>query len=125
MAARSETAGSSAVGMAEGPVARRWRRGRRGTADYFGPLATAGPYTEDEDGVGRGEGGGVRGAVPLSPDGPADIVPAVEMGEGREHGAVASAQAVSPGDGERESERGEFEGLKSVPETAEHRAELP
>lgn len=122
--ARSETAGSSVVGM-EGPVVRGWRRGGRGTANYWGPVARAGPYTEEGGGGGGGEGGAVRGAVPVSPHGPGDIVPAVEMGEGREQSGVESPQAVSPGDGGKGSEGGEFEGLKSMPETAENRAELP
>ena len=71
-----------------------WRRGTRdgGAADYFGPRATAGPYTAtDENTPGEGVSpwtgarrGPVdvneRGAVPSSPQGPEDIVPAVEIG---------------------------------------------
>lgn len=87
--------------------------------DYFGPAPTAGPYTE-EDGGGGGGGGGARGAVPVSPDGPGDIVPAVEMGEGREHGG-----AGSPGEEEGESEGWKLGRFKGVPETVEDRAELP
>lgn len=55
--------------------------------DYFGPRATAGPYTENVETpeVGEGEvspGQWGRGAVPVSPDGPGDIIPAVEIGGG-------------------------------------------
>lgn len=74
--------GPSGVGV----TGRGWRS-RRGDGDYFGPRATAGPYTENAenertpgpgDEVSPGQWG--RGAVPISPDGPADIVPAVEIG---------------------------------------------
>lgn len=71
-----------------------WRRGTRdgGAADYFGPRATAGPYTatnentpgEDVSPWTGARRGAVdvneRGAVPTSPQRPEDIVPAVEIG---------------------------------------------
>lgn len=81
--------------FADGSAARTgWRRGTRegGAADYFGPFATAGPYTAtDENTPGddvspwtrerRGTGDiNERGAVPTLPQGPEDIVPAVEIG---------------------------------------------
>ena len=71
-----------------------WRRGTRdgGAADYFGPRATVGPYTAGDentpgDDVSPWAGArkvtvdvNERGAVPTSPQGPEDIVPAVEIG---------------------------------------------
>jgi hypothetical protein len=48
----------------------------RGTEDYFGPAAVAGPFTGAE-GAGMARSGG----VPVSPDQPGDIQPAVEIGE--------------------------------------------
>ena len=127
----------------------RWRRTGQGTNDYFGPQATAGPYTEGTaDGVGRGPAG-VRGAVPISPQGPGDIVPAVEIGgeerraqggEGRgeklgevgnDAAGVESAPPYEEGFEGQVGEGGLVQGTrvgrdtKEVPETPDHRFELP
>lgn len=58
----------------------------RGTEDYFGPAAGMGPFTGAE-GAGMARGG----AVPVSPDQPGDIQPAVEIGE-----AMGRPAPVSP-----------------------------
>ena len=66
----------------------------RGTEDYFGPAAVAGPFTAAR-GAGAARGTG-RGAVPLSPDEPGDIRPAVEIGEGMERPAVSPGEPTGP-----------------------------
>lgn len=134
-AARSETASTalqSGYNMQqyppEGtptPSAATPARGRRrqGTNDYFGPSATAGPYTEGVLGEGEvevhgHEGDGLgRGAVPVSPRGPGDIVPAVEIG-GRERGVGEEDRA--PGYEETVMPK-----ESKVPETTRDRFELP
>lgn len=58
----------------------------RGTEDYFGPAAVVGPFTGAE-----GAGMARSGAVPVSPDQPGDIQPAVEIGE-----AMGRPSPVSP-----------------------------
>jgi hypothetical protein len=58
--------------------------------DYFGPAAGVGPFTGAAgSGMARG------GAVPLSPDQPGDIQPAVEIGEAMGRPAV-SPRETSP-----------------------------
>ncbi|OBT56059.1 hypothetical protein VE04_04191 [Pseudogymnoascus sp. 24MN13] len=59
----------------------------RGTEDYFGPTAGIGPFTGAE-----GAGAARSGAVPVSPNQPGDIQPAVEIGE-----ALGRRTPVSPG----------------------------
>ncbi|OBT81216.1 hypothetical protein VE02_10029 [Pseudogymnoascus sp. 03VT05] len=59
----------------------------RGTEDYFGPAAGVGPFTGAE-----GAGVARSGAVPVSPNQPGDIQPAVEIGE-----ALGLPTPVSPG----------------------------
>jgi hypothetical protein len=59
----------------------------RGTEDYFGPAAGVGPFTGAE-----GTGPARSGAVPVSPNQPGDIQPAVEIGE-----ALGRPTPVSPG----------------------------
>ena len=81
----TEAHSSPGVSGAPGRGGWRGRRGEGGNIDYFGPRATAGPYTGDADATpGPGDevspGQWPRGAVPVSPDGPGDIVPAVEIG---------------------------------------------
>jgi len=94
-----------------------------GTDDYFGPHARTGPYT-DASGFTPVEGmqSMLARGVPLSPDSPGDIVPPVEIGHSRENSNV-----TSPGiemNGEREEEVNGYLNDK-VPETTEHRVELP
>jgi hypothetical protein len=72
--------------------------------DYFGPAATAGPYTTTEaDEVAHDEGlhrvVSSPGGVPASPDGPGDIVPAVEIG-GVERHELDGTGVVELGDGD-------------------------
>lgn len=90
---------------------RRNPRGGPGTTDYFGPAAAVGPYTDHES-----PGTTPYRGVPLSPDNPDHIVPAVEIGHSAENSNVASPEAI-------EEVNTGF--MKSVPETTEHRAELP
>ncbi|ELR04162.1 hypothetical protein VC83_03034 [Pseudogymnoascus destructans] len=59
----------------------------RGAEDYFGPAAGVGPFTGAE-----GAGAARSGAVPVSPDQPGDIQPAVEIGE-----SLGRPTPVSPG----------------------------
>ncbi|KFY76461.1 hypothetical protein V499_03883 [Pseudogymnoascus sp. VKM F-103] len=59
----------------------------RGTEDYFGPTVGIGPFTGAE-----GAGAARSGAVPVSPNQPGDIQPAVEIGE-----ALGRRTPVSPG----------------------------
>jgi hypothetical protein len=84
-----------------------------GMTDYFGPTAMPGPYTDNESHGSQP----VRG-VPLSPNSPGDIVGAVEIGHSREHSNVASL-------GEVIEQNGTPDYLKGVPESTEHRVELP
>ncbi|KFZ02505.1 hypothetical protein V500_00171 [Pseudogymnoascus sp. VKM F-4518 (FW-2643)] len=79
----------------------------RGTEDYFGPAAGIGPFTGAE-----GAGMARSGAVPVSPDQPGDIQPAVEIGE-----ALGRPTPVSP----RPSTRHEYwkHGAKTVGERVE------
>ncbi|KAL5350083.1 hypothetical protein ACLOAV_005120 [Pseudogymnoascus australis] len=79
----------------------------RGTEDYFGPAAGVGPFTGAE-----GAGMARSGAVPVSPDQPGDIQPAVEIGE-----ALGRPTPVSPGP----STRHEYwrHGAKTVNERVE------
>lgn len=79
----------------------------RGTEDYFGPTAGIGPFTGAE-----GAGMTRSGAVPVSPDQPGDIQPAVEIGE-----ALGRPTPVSPGP----STRHEYwkHGAKTVGERVE------
>lgn len=98
-------------------------RRRQGTNDYFGPQATAGPYTEGVLGEGEvsvhGEGvltPGLGRPVPVSPQGPGDIVPAVEMEASERRGEeerVPEYERVGMGKEEK------------VPETTRDRFELP
>ncbi len=87
------------------------RQNGAGVVDYFGPAATAGPYTDHET-----PGSSPYRAVPMSPDGPSDIVGVVEIGHSREHSNVTSPGEVLDPNAEY---------LKSVPETTKYRAELP
>jgi hypothetical protein len=84
-----------------------------GMADYFGPTARPGPYTDNES-----PGSQPARGVPLSPHSPGDIVGAVEIGHSREHSSV-----TSPGEVIEQTPTPDY--LKDVPETAEHRIELP
>lgn len=116
--------GPSGVGSA----GRAWRggRGEGGAQDYFGPAPRAGPFTGDgdqtpgpSDEVSPGQWG--RGAVPISPDGPSDIVPAVEIGggerrptlgrEGDGSGQGSDVAVVSHGNARQESRQLEEVGV--------------
>lgn len=93
---------------------------RRGgaQADYFGPTATAGPYTDYSSPSSTPFGVG----VPLSPDAPGDITAAVEIGNSRDHSTVTSPGEMQTPEQQHVIVNPE---LKPVPETVEHRVELP
>lgn len=84
-----------------------------GMTDYFGSTARPGPYTETES-----PGSQPARGVPLSPHSPGDIVGAVEIGHSREHSSV-----TSPGEVIEQNATPDY--LKEVPESTEHRVELP
>jgi LPXTG-motif cell wall-anchored protein len=84
-----------------------------GMADYFGPTAVPGPYTENES-----PGSQPARGVPLAPHSPGDIVGAVEIGHSRENSNVTSpGEVIEP--------NGTPDYLKEVPENTEYRVELP
>lgn len=78
--------------------------------------------------------GGLARGVPISPDSPGDIVPPVEIGNSREHSNVTSpglgvngsgiGDVIANGNEENEEEATDYLSIK-VPETTEHRVELP
>lgn len=82
-----------------------------GASDYFGPAAVVGPYTDNES-----PGNARFTGVPVSPDNPNDIVPAVEIGNSKEHSNVTSPGEVT------DASLGH---IQSDPESTEYRAELP
>jgi hypothetical protein len=82
-----------------------------GMLDYFGPVARSGPYTDNES-----PGSVPARSVPLAPHSPGDIVGAVEIGHSRENSNVTSPGEVAESTPDY---------LKEVPESTEHRVELP
>jgi hypothetical protein len=82
-----------------------------GISDYFGPVAQSGPFTDNES-----PGSVPARGVPLAPNSPGDIVGAVEIGHSREHSNVTSPGEVIESTPDY---------LKEVPESTEHRFELP
>lgn len=82
-------------------------------ADYFGPVARAGPYTDNES-----PGSLPYRSVPVEPNSPGDIVGAVEIGHSRDNSNI-----TSPGGLGELNANAEY--LKDVPERPEHRVELP
>jgi predicted lipid-binding transport protein (Tim44 family) len=99
--------GGPSRGMSQTPRNRR----SPGVSDYFGPAAVAGPYTDHES-----PGNTRFTGVPVSPDNPNDIVPAVEIGNSKEHSNVTSPGEITDGSPGY---------IHSDPETTEFRAELP
>lgn len=82
-----------------------------GMSDYFGPAARSGPFTDNES-----PGSVPARGVPLSPQAPGDIVGAVEIGHSRENSNVTPpGEVIEPAP----------DYLKEVPESTEHRVELP
>lgn len=65
---------------------------RRQTADYFGPTATVGPYTETASSPGTSPG--FNRGVPVSPQSPGDIAAPVEI-DSRDNSNVTSPSAFS------------------------------
>jgi hypothetical protein len=65
-----------------------WRQ----TADYSGPTATAGPYTESASSPGTSQG--MHRGVPISPQSPGDIAAPVEI-DSRDHSSVTSPSPFS------------------------------
>lgn len=85
----------------------------RGMTGYFGPSAKPGPFTDNEY-----LGSQPARGVPLLPHSPGDIVGAVEIGHSREHSNV-----TSPGEVTDQTATPDY--LQEVPESTEHRLELP
>lgn len=106
--AQTETSSTPAMSQKGGSEAQKPPVARRQTADYFGPTATAGPYTEDVVSPSTSPGG--RGGVPVSPQSPGDIAAPVEI-DSRDHSNVTSP--------------GAFEYLKSGSQVKEYPFELP
>jgi hypothetical protein len=84
-----------------------------GMTDYLGPTAKPGPYTDNES-----PGSQPARGVPLSPHSPGDIVGAVEIGHSRENSNV-----MSPGEMIDQNATPDY--LIDIPESTEHRVELP
>jgi hypothetical protein len=84
-----------------------------GVTDYFGPVARPGPFTDNES-----PGSQPARGVPLLPHSPGDIVGVVEIGHSREHSNVTSQ-------GEVIDQNATPDYMKEVPESTEHRVELP
>jgi hypothetical protein len=98
--ALSQVSGSKSEGS-------RPSAGRKLTQDYFGPAASAGPFTNT---LSQGTSPGADRGVPLSPDSPGDIASPVEI-DSRNHSNVTSP--------------GYIDEYMKGPATAEYKIELP
>jgi hypothetical protein len=107
----SQQSESVSGGPSRGMTQTSGNRRTAGVSDYFGPAAVAGPYTDHES-----PGNTPFTGVPVAPDNPSDIVPAVEIGNSKDH-----SNETSPGEHLDASPGYQY----SAPETPEHRAELP
>lgn len=96
----SQKSGSAATRPRPSPA-------RRQTADYFGPNASAGPYTDDNESPGTSPG--LFKGVPLTPHSPSDIATAVEI-DSRDHSNVTTPGAFV---------------YEKIPNVKEHPFELP
>jgi len=79
--AMSQTSGSVTTKPRPSPAPRR-----QTAADYFGPAATAGPYTDHSS---PNTTPGLHRGVPIAPQGPGDIAASVEI-DSRDHSNVTS-----------------------------------
>jgi len=84
-----------------------------GMTDYLGPTAQPGPYTDNES-----PGSQPARGVPLSPHSPGDIVGVVEIGHSKENSNVTPP-------GEKVDQNATPDYLEEIPESTEHRVELP
>ncbi len=113
---RAMTETTSDVASRAGPL--------RGVAqDYFGPNATAGPYTDmaQAEATSVGTSPGVDRGVPLEPHGPNDITVPVEIDSRASPGKLSPDDARSQG---TRSNRSSVVQAQQVPDTIDGRFEL-